>query len=187
MIELTPPPIVFPSPPSSTHILTLSVYLFTSAEQRGTREVMNETESHTGQDQQLDCDACMCVICVVLLRTWDKCNKIQVFQIMTFLQSDVTLVSPHSPEASAWLMNWSLMMRLEEALTIRSQKLKPVWKCINIQFLKRLQETFECIDVSGRDPNFSLKTPSPKQLVVFQVYLLCNKTSTEEIYWHSCC
>lgn len=63
MIELTPPPIVFPSPPSSIHIFTLSVYLFTSAEQRGTREVMNEMESHTEQEQQLDSVVCVCVWC----------------------------------------------------------------------------------------------------------------------------
>ncbi len=168
MIVLTPPPIalLFYTHP---HSFCLFIYFSRAAwDQRG--EVMNGTESHTGQDQHLDC-VCVCV-CVVLLSLQDSVSDLSSTEIFAkwcnFGQSALL------PEASLCLVNWglSLRTRLEQAVTTRSQMLKPVWKLIKIQFLKRLQEKSHCTDVSGKDPNFSLKMQSPKQLVVFLVYLL---------------
>lgn len=86
-----------PSPSSSTHLLlTPSVYLFTSADQRGTRE----ERWWMGRK-------------VIPGSVWTVC--VFVCKVMTFLQSDVTLVSPHffqRPVCGRLIGSLSLTMRL---------------------------------------------------------------------------
>lgn len=76
------------------------------------------------------------------------------------------------------------MMRLEQAVSTRSQMLKPVWKCIKIQFFKKFKEKSHFTDVSWKDPNFSLKIQSPKKLC-WCIYSVLLKTALRkyiEIY-----
>lgn len=118
-------------------------------------EVMNGAGSPTGQQQ----DRCARVS-LVLLFLWEPllfyCCENQrsgLFKQLHFCEGDVT-----GQSASQFMViKWEFNDETEQAVTSRSQMSMPMWKCLQIRFCKRLQENFHCTDVSGKNPNCSLK------------------------------